>query len=116
MCPPRHSSTPAVVDAPHTELEPVVAGESFAAPTMPHWTSAPAKVGAPPVSAASAAIAAAALAAGREQATTPARRVELARAYLDLGDEGAARELLREVLDGRDPVARDIAARMLREL
>lgn len=98
------------------ELEPVLAGASFAGATMPHWTSAPALVGAPPVSPASAESAAAALAAGRDQATTPARQVELARAYLDLGDDGAARELLREVLDGRDPVARDIAARMLREL
>ena len=82
-------------------------------PLAPHWTAAPALVGAPP---ANTATTAAALAAGREQATTPARQVELARAYLDLGDHGAARELLREVLDGRDPVARDIAARMLREL
>ena len=79
----------------------------------PHWTSAPALVGAAPAFSAEAA---AALAAGREQATTPARQVELARAYLDLGDEGAARELLREAIDGRDPVARDIASRMLREL
>ena len=104
---------PAVVDAPDTELEPVVAGESFAAETGGAPTLAGAEVQCGMVGAA---IAAAALAAGREQATTPARRVELARAYLDLGDEGAARELLREVLDGRDPVARDIAARMLREL
>ena len=91
----------------------MLAEVAVAEPLAPHWTSAPALVGAPPVSPMTAA---AALAAGREQATTPARQVELARAYLDLGDEGAARELLREVLDGRDPVARDIAARMLREL
>ncbi|TAK38161.1 MAG: hypothetical protein EPO30_09805 [Lysobacteraceae bacterium] len=95
------------------EVAPVLAEVAVAEPLAPHWTSAPALVGAPPVSPMTAA---AALAAGREQATTPARQVELARAYLDLGDEGAARELLREVLDGRDPVARDIAARMLREL
>lgn len=42
--------------------------------------------------------------------------LELARAYLDLGDHQAARTLLREVLLGRDPGAREEAARMLREL
>lgn len=51
-----------------------------------------------------------------EENVPPARQVELARAYLDLGDEPAARALLQEALDGRDPVAREIAARMLREL
>lgn len=44
------------------------------------------------------------------------QQLELARAYLDLGDDDAARVLLREVLNGRDPGARDEAARMLREL
>lgn len=43
-------------------------------------------------------------------------RLQLARAYLDLGDEDAARGLLREVLDGRDPAARAEAARLLRDL
>ena len=33
-----------------------------------------------------------------------------------MGDDDAARVILREVLDGRDPAARDTAARMLREL
>ena len=51
-----------------------------------------------------------------EEHVPPARQVELARAYLDLGDEPAARALLREALEGRDPVAREIATRMLREL
>ena len=37
-------------------------------------------------------------------------------AYLDMGDDDAARALLREVLDGRDPAARDSAARLLRDL
>lgn len=44
------------------------------------------------------------------------QQLELARAYLDLGDDDAARAVLREVLDGRDPAARAEAARMLREL
>ena len=50
---------------------------------------------------------------------TPAagnERLQLARAYLDLGDDDAARALLREVLDGRDPAARAEAARLLRDL
>jgi pilus assembly protein FimV len=42
--------------------------------------------------------------------------LELARAYIDLGDDDAARSLLREVLDGPDPDARAEAARLLREL
>lgn len=42
--------------------------------------------------------------------------LELARAYIDLGDEEAARSLLREVLNGRDPAVREEAARLLREL
>lgn len=42
--------------------------------------------------------------------------LELARAYIDLGDDEAARGLLREVLNDRDPAARQEAARLLREL
>jgi pilus assembly protein FimV len=49
-------------------------------------------------------------------ARAPAEQLDLAQAYLDVGDEEAARTLLREVLDGRDPAAREAAARMLREL
>ena len=44
------------------------------------------------------------------------QRMKLARAFLDIGDEHSARELLRELLDGPDPAARNEAARMLREL
>jgi pilus assembly protein FimV len=50
-----------------------------------------------------------------EPATT-SQQLELAKAYIDLGDEDAARVLLREILNGRDPAARDEAARMLRQL
>ena len=42
--------------------------------------------------------------------------MKLARAFLDIGDEHSAKELLRELLDGPDPAARTEAARMLREL
>jgi pilus assembly protein FimV len=107
---------PAPAPVPEAEADPGAGPATTPAPGLvppPHWTAAPALVGTPP---ASPAATAAMLAAGREQATTPARRVELARAYLDLGDEGAARELLREVLDGPDPVASELASRMLREL
>ncbi|NUS39597.1 MAG: hypothetical protein HOQ02_11320 [Lysobacter sp.] len=45
-----------------------------------------------------------------------AEQLDLAQAYLDVGDDDAARTLLREVLDSRDPVAREAAARLLREL
>ena len=49
-------------------------------------------------------------------AANASQQLELARAYLDLGDDNAARELLREVLNGRDPAARAEAARLLRDL
>jgi pilus assembly protein FimV len=74
----------------------------------PHWTAAPDRVGTmPPATPAP---------IRPDENASPARKVELARAYLDLGDESAARELLREAMEGRDPVAREIAARMLREI
>lgn len=47
--------------------------------------------------------------AGRE-------RLELAIAYLDLGDVETARSLLHEVAVGQDPSARDEAAQLLREI
>jgi pilus assembly protein FimV len=49
-------------------------------------------------------------------AVNAGQQLELARAYLDMGDDNAARELLRDVLDGRDPAARAEAARLLRDL
>lgn len=44
------------------------------------------------------------------------QRMKLAQAFLDIGDDHSARELLRELLDGPDPAARNEAARLLREL
>lgn len=44
------------------------------------------------------------------------QRMKLARAFLDIGDDHSAKELLRELLDDADPSARTEAARMLREL
>lgn len=43
-------------------------------------------------------------------------RVELARAYVDLGDTETARSLLQEVIDGGDAASRDEATQLLREL
>jgi pilus assembly protein FimV len=48
--------------------------------------------------------------------TDAGEQLELAQKYLDLGDDDAARALLRDVLNGRDPAARDRAARLLRDL
>lgn len=42
--------------------------------------------------------------------------IELARAYIDLGDDETARGLLREVVDVGDADARSAAARLLREI
>jgi pilus assembly protein FimV len=95
---------PAAVPAP----APAAATAFVTPPAAPHWTSAPALVGAAPPAASRMLL--------PEENVPPARQVELARAYLDLGDEPAARALLQEALDGRDPVAREIASRMLREL
>lgn len=52
----------------------------------------------------------------RPAAAVGLERIELARAYLDLGDEGSARQLLGEVLINGDHAARQQAARLLREL
>jgi len=55
-------------------------------------------------------------AVGSSAASVGLERIELARAYLDLGDEGSARQLLGEVLINGDHAARQQAARLLREL
>jgi pilus assembly protein FimV len=47
---------------------------------------------------------------------SPNAQLALAQACLDRGDDDAARVLLLEVMDGRDPAARDVAARLLRDL
>ncbi len=78
----------------------------------PQWTAAPAAVGIVPTWHGGAQVAEPAVA----DTGNPNQQLELARAYLDLGDDDAARTLLREVLDGRDPAARDTAAKMLRDL
>lgn len=44
------------------------------------------------------------------------QRMKLARAFLDIGDDHSAKELLLELLDDADPAARTQAAQMLRDL
>lgn len=55
----------------------------------------------------------AAMIASLNPAPGGAERIELARAYLDLGDTETARELLREVADAGDPAASAEASRLL---
>jgi pilus assembly protein FimV len=76
------------------------------------WTSSPATLGNAPTWHAGGAAAPASLA----EPDTAEQQLDLARAYLDMGDDDAARAVLRSVLDSRDPAARDTAARMLRDL
>lgn len=59
---------------------------------------------------------AASLSAAPSPPASTEQKMKLARAFLDIGDEHSAKELLRELLDGADPAARNEAARMLREL
>ncbi len=91
--------------------EPPVVDEPAMAPP-PQWTAAPAAIGSAPTWHGGAQVAEPAVA----DTGNATQQLELARAYLDLGDDDAARALLREVLDGRDPAARDTAAKMLRDL
>ncbi|MEL1264078.1 FimV/HubP family polar landmark protein [Pseudoxanthomonas putridarboris] len=70
------------------------------APSGPTWHSGDAAASVPPLNAAS---------AGRD-------RLELAVAYLDLGDVATARDLLNEVVAGNDAGARDEAMQLLREI
>jgi len=84
-------------------------------PAAPHWTSAPAKLGTAPTWHAGGNAPGVDTAIAEPQTAT--QQIDLARAYLDMGDDDAARVILREVLaTSRDPMARDTAARMLREL
>lgn len=71
-----------------------------AAVSKPTWHTGDASLNVAPLNAAP---------AGRE-------RLELAIAYLDLGDVETARDLLHEVIEGGDAIASDEAAQLLREL
>jgi pilus assembly protein FimV len=82
-------------------VAPVVAAQAWTtAATKPTWHTGDAGLNVAPLNAAP---------AGRE-------RLELAIAYLDLGDVETARDLLNEVALGGDATARDEAVQLLREL
>jgi len=102
------------VDEPAIEdLPAAVEAEAFDASPGLRWNAAAAPVAAVPTW--HGATVATVPAPVAEPATT-SQQLELAKAYIDLGDDDAARVLLREILNGRDPAARDEAARMLRQL
>jgi pilus assembly protein FimV len=103
------------VDASVSEdLPAAVEAEAFDAGPGLRWNATPASAAAP-VGAVPTWHGATVPAHVAEPATT-SQQLELAKAYIDLGDDDAARVLLREILNGRDPAARDEAARMLRQL
>src|SRR4249919_785745 len=94
---------PAFAEAPAKRAEPAT-----------DWTSAPATLGSAPTWHAGGGPRTAGATVAEPE--TAAQQLELARAYLDMGDDDAARVVLREVLASRDPAARETAARMLRDL
>ena len=103
------AATPAPAPGPSVAVEP--------AETRPSWERGRAGRGAPRAAAASVAPAAVANAetdAGGEP--TAVERLELAQAYLDLGDANNARRLLDEVIASDDATARGVAAKMLRDI
>ena len=81
------------------------------------WTAPPAAAsGAAPTWHAGGGAARAEAVAPLNPAPAGQERIELARAYIDLGDVDTARTLLQEVADAGDAAARGEAARLLREL
>lgn len=105
---PVAATAPAPVAAPTPAPAPVAVASADPIPVV---TPAPVAVPAvEPVAPARPAVATTAHASPGQE------RIELARAYLDLGDESSARQLLGEVLINGDHAARQQAARLLREL
>lgn len=105
------AATPEAEPAPSPVLEPAVSVPVAAAPTSspkpapatgPTWHAGGGTAPAAPVTSPQAP-------AGRD-------RLELAVAYLDLGDVATARDLLNEVAAGHDATARDEALQLLREI
>ena len=105
------AATPEAEPAPSPVLEPAVSVPVAATPTSspkpapatgPTWHAGGGMAPAAPVTSPQAP-------AGRD-------RLELAVAYLDLGDVATARDLLNEVAAGHDATARDEALQLLREI
>ena len=91
----------AVLDVEPAQVAPVAAAQAWTtAATKPTWHTGDAGLNVAPLNSAP---------AGRE-------RLELAIAYLDLGDVETARDLLNEVARGGDATARDEAVQLLREI
>lgn len=98
--------------APAFKASPVWASR---APQAPAASPAPAPAGSTPTWANGAARSGETI-APLNQAPAGRERIELARAYLDLGDTVTARSLLQEVQAGSDAGARDEATRLLQTL
>ena len=120
---PADAPAPAQPSRPAASTAPLASPVPPTPPATPATPAARAPVASPtwhagtvPVIADGPAVAGAASEAKGQPGAAGRDSLELARAYLDLGDHQAARTLLREVLLGRDPVAREEAARMLREI
>lgn len=105
------AATPEAEPAPSPVLEPAVSVPVAAAPTSspkpapatgPTWHAGGGTAPAAP--------------ATSPQAPAGRDRLELAVAYLDLGDVATARDLLNEVAAGHDATARDEALQLLREI
>lgn len=118
---PTASTAPSIADAfaptREVEVEPETAIETEATSEPVVVAPAPVRAPEPPVRAAPAWHTGGAQRDLLDPATQAAHeRLELARAYLDLGDLAGARQLLGEVVINGDHSARQQAARMLREL
>jgi pilus assembly protein FimV len=117
--PMREAAPPPVVAKPQTAPPPappaVPAAPAWNAPGLqsvemtPTWHNGKSGRSAADVAASQAPV-------GTSQAPGGQERIELARAYLDLGDTETARSLLQEVADGGDAASRSEASRLLREL
>ena len=104
---------PEPVRTPSPVLEPAVVVPPVAAP-KPAPKAAPAPAPGPTWHAGGSATPAAPVAS--PQAPAGRDRLELAVAYLDLGDVATARDLLNEVAAGNDAIARDEALQLLRDI
>ena len=125
---PVAGSAPSIADAfaprsdariePEMEAETEVEAEAVAEPVVAPAPVAPARAPEPPARAAPAWHTGGGAQRDLLDPATQAahERLELARAYLDLGDLAGARQLLGEVVINGDHAARQQAARMLREL
>lgn len=102
-------------------------GKPEPAPPTPQWVGKQQPAAAPSVAPAAApasgkptwvsdATASAETIAPLNQAPAGRDRIELARAYVELGDRATARTLLQEVIDGGDPNASEEAQRALQQL